>query len=58
MPQPNGKPCPGLRPPGSFCPNLMYPSTVGGITTHPLRCDSCNDLVKEFLALMDEEKVG
>ena len=54
----NPKPCPGLRPPGSFCPNMMYPQTVGGITVQPLRCDSCEELVKPFLALMEEEAVG
>lgn len=54
----NPKPCPGLRPPGSFCPNMMYPQTVGGITVQPLRCDSCEELVKSFLALMEEEAVG
>jgi hypothetical protein len=54
----NPKPCPGLRPPGSFCPNMMYPKTVGGITIQPLRCDSCEELVKSFLALMEEEAIG
>ena len=54
----NPKPCPGLRPPGSFCPSMIEPKTVLGITVMPLRCDSCEELVKEYLLIMEQEKVG
>lgn len=58
MSKPNAKPCPGLRPPISACGNPISPISANGVTTYPIRCASCEDLVREFLALVDEEKVG